>query len=93
MSDGNTIESVMDEVRRFPPPKEFSEQAHVKSLEQYQKMYEESVADPEAFWAKMASEELHWFARWNNVHSWDKDNAIIKWFEGGKLNVSYNCLD
>jgi len=93
MSDGKTIESVMEEVRRFPPSKEFSEQAHIKSLEQYQKMYKESVADPEGFWAKMASEELHWFAKWNKVHSWDKENAIIKWFEGGKLNVSYNCLD
>ena len=56
MSDGKTIESVMEEVRRFPPSKEFSQQAHIKSLEQYQKMYKESVADPEGFWAKMASE-------------------------------------
>ncbi|HNU36583.1 MAG TPA: acetyl-coenzyme A synthetase N-terminal domain-containing protein, partial [Methanomassiliicoccales archaeon] len=65
MSDGKTIESVMEEVRRFPPSKEFSEQAHIKSLEQYKKMYKESVENPERFWGKMASEELHWFAKWN----------------------------
>ncbi|TFG55437.1 MAG: acetyl-coenzyme A synthetase, partial [Methanomassiliicoccus sp.] len=93
MSDGKTIESVMEEVRRFPPPKEFSEKAHIKSMEQYEKMYQDSIKDPEGFWAKMASEELHWFSKWNRVHSWNKDNAEIKWFEGGKLNVSYNCLD
>ncbi len=69
MSDGKTIESVMEEVRRFPPSKEFSEKAHIKSLEQYKKMYKESVDDPEKFWGKMATDELH-YPRGGPTFSW-----------------------
>jgi acetyl-CoA synthetase len=87
-----TIESVMEEDRRFEPPKEFSERAHIKSMEQYKRLYDESIKDPVAFWEKNA-EVLHWFAHWHKPFSWDVDDAKIKWFEGGKLNACYNCVD
>ena len=87
-----TIESVMEEDRRFEPPKQFSERARIKSMEQYQKMYDESIKDPVAFWGKHA-DVLHWFAKWHNVFSWDVKDAKIKWYEGGKLNACYNCVD
>ena len=59
----------------------------------YQRMYQESVSDPEGFWAKQADEFVHWFKKWDTVCSGDYFNANIKWFEGARLNVSYNCLD
>ena len=61
-----TIESVMEEDRRFEPPKEFSEHAHIKSMEQYKQMYEESIKDPVAFWEKNA-EVLALVRQWNKV--------------------------
>src|SRR3989339_1341750 len=87
-----TITSINTEDRKFPPPKEFSEKSYIKSEEQYEKIYQESIKDPPAFWAKKA-EELHWFKKWDSVFKWDKENAKFTWFKGGKINVSYNCLD
>ena len=66
--------------------------AHISSMEQYQKMYDESVADPEGFWANVA-ERITWYKKWDTVREYDFVNANIKWFDGGKLNVCYNCLD
>jgi len=87
-----TIESVMEEDRRFEPPKEFSAKAHIGSMADYEKMYAESIKDPVAFWEKRA-ECIDWFAKWNNVFSWNVDNAKIAWYEGAKLNACYNCVD
>ena len=75
----------------FAPPKEFSKKARVTSLAQYRKLYNESIRQPEKFWARAAKEELVWFAPWKKVLQWKLPNA--KWFAGGRLNVSYNCLD
>jgi acetyl-CoA synthetase len=86
-----SITSVMREDRVFPPPKEFSLKARVKSMGEYRRLYKESIADPEAFWGKMAAKELVWFKPWKQVLKWKAPNA--KWFVGGKLNVSSNCLD
>jgi acetyl-CoA synthetase len=61
-------------------------------MEQYQEMYDRSVNDEDGFWAEQA-ERLTWFKKWDTVANYDIANADIKWFEGGKLNVSYNCLD
>jgi len=58
----------------------------------YLKMYQDSVDDPKAFWDKQA-ERLDWFKKWDNTLDWNFNNAHIRWYEGGKLNVSYNCLD
>ncbi|HMG84781.1 MAG TPA: acetate--CoA ligase [Terracidiphilus sp.] len=84
------LESTLRENRVFPPPEEFAKHAHIQSLEQYEAMYKKSIEDPEAFWAGIA-EELHWFKPWDKVLEWNLPSA--KWFVGGKMNLSYNCLD
>ena len=60
--------------------------------EQYQQMYQDSVENSESFWAKQA-ERMHWFKKWDKVKEVDFNTASIKWYLGGKINVSYNCLD
>jgi acetyl-CoA synthetase len=84
------IDSVLSEDRVFPPPEEFSKQAHIKSMEELERLRAEANANPESFWARMA-EELHWFRKWDKVSEWEPPYA--QWFLGGKLNISYNCLD
>src|SRR5262245_22386665 len=84
------IESVFTEDRVFPPPAEFAQNAHIKSFEEYEKLYAAAEKDPEAFWAQQA-EALDWFRKWVKVLEWEEPHA--KWFVGGKLNASYNCLD
>ncbi len=90
MSD-STIESVLQEQRVFEPPASFSKTARIPSMEAYQKLYDEAAADPAAFWARLAEEELDWFEKWDTVLDWQPPFA--KWFTGGKINISYNCLD
>jgi acetyl-CoA synthetase len=94
MSDRNTqnITNLMNEQRKFPVPESFRKNAFIKSMEQYESMYRKSLDDPEGFWSEHA-ETITWFKKWNKVYSFDPENVIIKWFDGGKLNVSYNCLD
>ena len=87
----SNIESVSQEARVFPPPKEFARRAHIKSLAQYRKLYRESIQSPEKFWGRQAKAELVWFKRWTRVLKWEEPYA--QWFVGGQLNVSYNCLD
>src|ERR1039457_1678243 len=87
----SNIESVSQEARVFPPPKEFARRAHIKSLAQYRKLYRESIQSPEKFWSRQAKEELVWFKRWTKTLKWEEPYA--KWFIGGQLNVSHNCLD
>ncbi|MDP7025824.1 MAG: acetate--CoA ligase [Candidatus Marinimicrobia bacterium] len=82
----------MSSNQKFYPSSEFSENAHIGSMEQYEKLYQESIKDPSGFWSKQA-ERLHWYKKWDNVVDFDFVDANIKWFSGGKLNVSYNCLD
>ncbi len=93
MAEANKIDVLMEEKRTFPPSKEFSAQAHIKSLAEYEAMYKRSVEDPEGFWAEMAEKNLTWFKKWDKVLEYDFNKPFIKWFQGGKLNVSYNCLD
>jgi len=83
----------MAEKRTFPPSKDFSEKAHIKSIAEYEKLYKRSVEDPEGFWAEMAEKNLTWFKKWDKVLDWDFNKPYIKWFIGGKLNACYNCLD
>jgi acetyl-CoA synthetase len=84
------IQSVLREARVFPPPAEFSAQAHIRSLEDYRRLYDEAAADPEAFWARIAG-ELDWMRPWSRVLDWQPPFA--KWFVDGKLNLSVNCVD
>ena len=85
-----SIDSILKETRLFSPPAEFSQMAHIKSVEQYEKLYREAEQDPEKFWGEIAS-ELHWFRKWDKVLEWEAPWA--KWFIGGQTNLSYNCLD
>ncbi|RLF41499.1 MAG: acetate--CoA ligase [Thermoplasmata archaeon] len=80
-------------IQVFKPSPEVSSRAYIKSMDEYRKMYKESIEHPDEFWAKMAEEHVTWYKKWNKVREYDFHKAIIKWFEGGKLNVSYNCLD
>ena len=84
------IESLLKEKRVFPPPEAFSGAAHIKSLEEYRRLYDRSVKDPEGFWAEHA-QGLVWSRKWDRVLEWDPPFA--KWFVGGTLNLSENCLD
>lgn len=87
------IDVLMAEKRTFPPSKEISQRAHIKSMQEYEKLYKRSVEDPEGFWAEMAEKNLTWFKKWDKVLEYDFNKPFIKWFQGGKLNASYNCLD
>ncbi len=84
---GNTIEALLEEQRVFPSPEEFAKNAHVNADE----IFAQAAADPEAFWASVA-EELHWFKKWDQVLD-ESDPPFFKWFVGGKLNITHNCLD
>jgi acetyl-CoA synthetase len=91
MSSTTNIESLQHEARVFPPPTEFAAQAHIKSMAELEALRAEGAADPEKFWARFAASELHWFKKWDTVLKWEPPHA--EWFVGGKINISYNCLD
>jgi acetyl-CoA synthetase len=85
-SRSNELEALLQEGREFPPADSFREKARVKD----ESVYREAEADPERFWASFAS-ELEWIQPWQKVLEWRPPNA--RWFVGGKLNVSVNCVD
>ena len=89
MADASELKSV------YPVPEEFRKKAYFKSREEYQKLYDESINNNDEFWARIAEEYVTWFKKWDKVQDWkfSKDEVYLKWFLGGKLNVSYNCLD
>ncbi|MGK0618344.1 acetate--CoA ligase [Meiothermus cerbereus] len=84
------IEAILKEERVFQPSQAFRQAARINRLEDYEALYRESLEQPEQFWSRVAS-ELHWFKPWDKVLEWNPPNA--KWFIGGALNLSYNCLD
>src|SRR3954451_7573429 len=91
VNPGSTnIDSILQEQRKFECPPEFAQQAHIKSLEEYERLYNESVNEPDKFWSRVAR-ELYWFRVWDRVLEWKAPWA--KWFVGGKINLSYNCVD
>lgn len=85
------LDTVMHESRVFPPTPETSARARIKSMAEYQKLWDEAAADPPAFWAKLAKEELHWFKPFTQALRWNEPHA--EWFADGQTNASYNCLD
>ena len=87
------ITSLLAEGKVFQPPEQGRDQAWVKSMEEYKKAYAESMADPEGFWARRAEELVTWDRKWDKVLEYDLTVPEVKWFLGGKLNVSVNCLD
>src|SRR6202166_26698 len=84
------IDSTLTESRKFPAPPEFSAKAWVKNFDEYQALCTRADADPDAFWAECAR-NLHWFKPFSKTLEWNFPNA--KWFVGGTINASYNCLD
>ncbi len=89
-TNSDQMQSALQESRKFPPPAALAAEAHVGSPEAYEKLYKESIEDPEGFWAG-AAKEMHWFKPWDKVLEWNCPDA--KWFVGGQTNLSYNCLD
>jgi acetyl-CoA synthetase len=81
----------------YPVPDWARKEAYIKSRAEYEKLWKRSVEDPNAFWAEIATEYVDWFKKWDKVEDYNfdvqKGPIYVKYFEGGKLNVSYNCLD
>jgi len=92
---GGGMDSVYTEKRVFHPSKEFVQKARLKSMDEYKKMWERSIKDPTGFWGEMASKHIDWFKKWDGaVEEYSfKDKIWLKYFVGGKLNITYNCLD
>ncbi|AGF78253.1 acetyl-coenzyme A synthetase [Desulfocapsa sulfexigens DSM 10523] len=92
-STDDKITSLLSEGRVFEPPVEGREAAAIGSLEEYKAIYKRSIEDPEGYWAERAEELVTWDKKWDTVLEADFDKPEFSWFKGGKMNVSYNCLD
>jgi acetyl-CoA synthetase len=90
-----SVEAVYMEKRTFSPSKEFVENARLKTMDEYKKMHKRSLEDPNGFWGEMAEKHIDWFKKWTGpVEEYSfKDNIYLSYFKGGKLNITYNCLD
>ena len=82
----------MSDAKLYPVPQDLAARAHIDAAK-YQEMYRRSVADPDGFWAEQAEQFLSWSKPWDKVSEWDFQQGHIRWFEGGKLNACYNCVD
>ena len=78
----------------YDVPASFAKHTHINA-KTYDEMYKRSISDPDGFWAEQAEKFITWYKKWGKVSDWsyDQKNLHIKWFEGGQLNVSYNCID
>jgi acetyl-CoA synthetase len=76
----------------FNPNNTAKSNAHIGSIEEYKKKYKHSIDKPKEFWAEQA-ERISWFKKWDKTWEWNFNKAEVKWFEGAKLNASYNCID
>jgi acetyl-CoA synthetase len=85
------VETVMREERLFSPSPEFVAKARIKSIDQYEALWQQAADDPQGFWGKLGREELHWFQPFRETLIWNEPFA--QWFAGGTTNASYNCLD
>src|SRR4030043_174202 len=92
MEKKKEILSMMEENRVFQPSDEIKEKAYIKTIDEYKAMHKKSIDDPDGFWGEQAK-ELEWHKKWDKVSEWDFGKPELKWFIGGKLNASYNCLD
>jgi acetyl-CoA synthetase len=84
----------MSETKIYEIPAQIAAHAHIDQ-ERYQSLYQQSLTDPQGFWAEQADQFVTWFKKWNRVmdYSYGPEDVYIRWFEGGTLNVAYNCLD
>jgi acetyl-CoA synthetase len=89
-TEATHIDSTLTESRKFPPPAEFSKRAWIKNFDEYSALCKRAEAEPDAFWAECAR-NLHWFKPFGKTLEWNFPHA--KWFVGGTINASYNCLD
>src|SRR4051794_16964411 len=89
-SGGGSIASFLHEDRVFPPPAEFARHANIASMDEYQRLWDRAKDDPGGFWAEMAG-LFSWDRRWDKVLDWNPPHA--RWFVGGQINASYNCVD
>ncbi len=87
----NEIPSTIDD-QIVMPSDAVKMKATIRTLEEYQKIYQRSIEDPIGFWGELA-DQISWYKRWDKVLEYDFDRPEVKWFVNGKLNVSYNCLD
>ena len=78
---------------KYAPPARVSEGALVSSMAEYEALYRRSIEDRDAFWSEMANAHIQWIAPFHTVCQEDLPTGAIRWFDGGKLNVSVNCLD
>jgi acetyl-CoA synthetase len=92
MTEEKGVGSALGEKRLFGPPDGVKMKAYIKTMEEYKELYQKSIKDPEKFWGELA-EQLDWYKKWDKVLEYDFNKPEIKWFKGGKLNASYNCLD
>ena len=81
----------MAEERSYAPSRAFVEHANVQGMEGYRALYKRAEEQPAEFWGELAEKELFWFEKWSKVFEWNP--PYVKWFVGGKTNVSYNCID
>jgi len=86
------IISMLEDKQVYEPSDAVKLKAYIKNLEEYQKLYQRSTNDLEGFWGECA-DQLDWYKKWDKVLEWDFTKPEVKWFLGGKLNASYNCLD
>ncbi|MFZ5596078.1 MAG: acetate--CoA ligase [Bacillota bacterium] len=90
----DSMQNLLTENRVFDPPREFVDKARINSRARRDEMYRKSVEQPNEFWAEMAEENIDWFKKWETVEEFSfKDDIYIRYFQGAKLNASYNCLD
>ena len=82
----------MSDSKIYDVPGDFAQNAHLNET-QFQELYEQSITDPEGFWSEQAEQFLSWEQPWSKVLDWDYSKGYIRWFEGGKLNACYNCVD
>src|SRR5437762_317146 len=88
-----------DNQERYLPSESFKSKARINSVEEYQRLYDRSIQNPAEFWEELAKSEIIWSKKWSRVLDCDftrigkVEEPYLKWFEGGQLNVSYNCLD
>src|SRR3989442_104127 len=80
-----------DRQQLYSPGSDFVKRAHVPGMDSYRELYQRAADNPEGFWGELAEKELFWFEKWSKTLDWRPPFA--KWFVGGKINASYNCLD
>jgi acetyl-CoA synthetase len=93
MAVEKTMDVFQPEGKTFPASPEFSKGAHIQSRKEYDALYRRSIQDPESFWSEQAETMLSWYGKWSKTLEYSFEKPNIKWFIGGTLNASYNCLD